>query len=165
MTHSPAPGWYPDSNGSSRYWDGVAWTKHTAAAPHAAPVAAYAPATAPQYAAQSNAVAPYVPAATQIAHSDPNLAYQQHLAYMAATRITVSPPRTGDSNGLATAGFILGLVSFVFMPIVLIPFLGLLFYGALSITGLVLSIMGIVRSNVTGTGLGLAIAGLVLSVL
>ncbi len=25
----PPPGWYPDGNGVTRYWDGSAWTEHT----------------------------------------------------------------------------------------------------------------------------------------
>ena len=29
MTQSPA-GWYPQPDGSQRYWDGAAWTEHTA---------------------------------------------------------------------------------------------------------------------------------------
>lgn len=29
----PPPGWYPDSHGTTRYWDGSAWTEHTQAAP------------------------------------------------------------------------------------------------------------------------------------
>lgn len=84
---------------------------------------------------------------------------------MAASHMTFVPAVTGESNGMALAGFILGLVSFLFTPIALIPFLGWFIYAALSITGIVLSIMGIVRSKVTGTGLGLAIAGLILSIL
>lgn len=32
MTTSPA-GWYPQSDGSQRYWDGAAWTNHVAEAP------------------------------------------------------------------------------------------------------------------------------------
>lgn len=34
---APAPaGWYPDGNGGQRYWDGSAWTEHTAPAADAA---------------------------------------------------------------------------------------------------------------------------------
>lgn len=33
---TPAPGWYPDASGVQRWWDGTAWTEHTAA-PVAAP--------------------------------------------------------------------------------------------------------------------------------
>lgn len=28
MTGEPAPGWYPDGRGSTRWWDGRAWTEH-----------------------------------------------------------------------------------------------------------------------------------------
>lgn len=27
---STPPGWYPDAGGTQRYWDGQAWTAHTA---------------------------------------------------------------------------------------------------------------------------------------
>lgn len=30
-----APGWYPDASGTQRWWDGTAWTDHTAHAPAA----------------------------------------------------------------------------------------------------------------------------------
>lgn len=63
---------------------------------------------------------------------------------------------TGEPNGLATAGFIVGLVS-IFMP---------LFFGlAIGVTGLVLSIVGSVRSSTTGTGKALAVWGIALSAL
>lgn len=44
----PAPsttpaGWYPDDAGLQRYWDGTAWTDHTAAPVAAAPFGAAAP--------------------------------------------------------------------------------------------------------------------------
>jgi hypothetical protein len=39
MTDAPA-GWYDDGNGGLRYWDGAAWTEHTApSTPPGAPVA------------------------------------------------------------------------------------------------------------------------------
>lgn len=50
---SPAPdaaapaGWYPDGNGGQRYWDGSAWTEHTAPAADAAAGTHADPAAAP----------------------------------------------------------------------------------------------------------------------
>ena len=29
-SETPAPGWYPDASGVQRWWDGTAWTEHTA---------------------------------------------------------------------------------------------------------------------------------------
>lgn len=42
MTESPA-GWYPQQDGSQRYWDGSAWTAHTAPAAPPAPAPYGAP--------------------------------------------------------------------------------------------------------------------------
>lgn len=59
---SVAPGWYPDGNGATRWWDGSAWTEHVAPAqaPAAQPAVAQQQAEAAaqaQYAQQ--AYAPY----------------------------------------------------------------------------------------------------------
>ncbi len=45
MSETPQAGWYPDPNDASqqRYWDGNAWTEHTAAATPQAPAASSAP--------------------------------------------------------------------------------------------------------------------------
>jgi len=54
MTQSPA-GWYPQPDGSQRYWDGTAWTSHTAPAaqppppPYGAPVGGYGQQYGQQY--------------------------------------------------------------------------------------------------------------------
>lgn len=144
------PGWYPDSAaGALRYWDGVAWTAHLhphpvpgpdqehfaepEAMPHIHPaVQQYAPPVVPQYA----------PPATQ-AYAQPGYAP----AYVRRG--------TGEPNGMAIAGFIIGLAS-IFMPL----FVGL----AVGVTGLVLSIIGSSRSLITGTGKGLAITGIIASI-
>jgi hypothetical protein len=61
VTDTPQAGWYPDPNDATqqRYWDGTAWTEHTAAgvAQAAAPVAPTAPAApaAPSFAADISA--------------------------------------------------------------------------------------------------------------
>lgn len=59
------------------------------------------------------------------------------------------------SNGLGTAGFVLGLLGLVFFWI---PFLGI----SLAILGVIMSGVGISSGKKTGSGTGLAIAGLVL---
>lgn len=59
------------------------------------------------------------------------------------------------SNGLGTAGFVLGLLGLVFFWF---PFLGIF----LAILGVILSGVGISSGKKTGAGTGLAIAGLVL---
>lgn len=42
MSDQAASGWYPQPDGSQRYWDGSAWMPHQAAAPLPAPVPVYA---------------------------------------------------------------------------------------------------------------------------
>lgn len=64
-------------------------------------------------------------------------------------------PQRPPSNGLAVAGFVVGLVS-VFMPLVI----GFVMAGV----GLGLSIGGLVRAGRIAAGSGLAVAGLVLSI-
>ena len=44
----PAPGWYPDGHGNSRWWDGLGWTDHLADPhPYAVTAPSFLPATAP----------------------------------------------------------------------------------------------------------------------
>lgn len=61
-----------------------------------------------------------------------------------------------DSNGIAVAGFIVGLVS-IFMPLIL----GV----AAGVTGIILSSIGISRSKFSGRNRGIAVAGLVLAII
>lgn len=59
-----------------------------------------------------------------------------------------------QSNGCATAGFVLGIFGFIFPT------------GLLQLVGLILSIVGVVKAkSVNGTGRGMAIAGIVLCTL
>lgn len=125
-----APGWYPDSMGVVRYWDGAQWTLHT-----------QAPQT-PQ--------APQAPESAQALYAQPQQFAQQPYQQQYQQQVV----GTGASNGLATAGFIVGLVS-IFLP--------LIFGLGAGAAGLVLSIIGANKSATTGTGKGLAIAGIILS--
>lgn len=136
MTPTP-PGWYPDQRGEQRYWDGENWTPHVAAQPY-------------------GQVQPY------------GQAQQVSPVPRQACAPGYGVPRTGyavQSNSAATAGFVLGLLSFIFLPVVVIPILGWLIYLALSVTGLILSIVGLSRASALGSGTGLAVAGLILSIL
>lgn len=45
MSQAPA-GWYPQPDGTQRYWDGTAWTEHISGTPQAAPSETPAPAVA-----------------------------------------------------------------------------------------------------------------------
>lgn len=66
-------GWYPDGNGGQRYWDGSAWTEHTAPGPNRAVVPVHNPTAGGSYAPyaggypQGLVVAPKNPALAAIA--------------------------------------------------------------------------------------------------
>ena len=72
-----------------------------------------------------------------------------------------TPAPTQGSNGLAVAGFVLGILGFLgsFIPIVNIGAI------VLALIGAVLAAVGLARSKSVRAGKGLAVAGLVLSVL
>lgn len=141
---SAAPGWYPDSLGETRYWDGQRWHATVAPVPAALAVAA-APlpaasvpgSTAPGSTAPGSTALAAVPQPVQPVYAAPTVVVHK------------------QSNGLAVAGFVLGLVS-VFMPLVI----GFVMAGA----GLGLSIGGLARAGRIAAGTGLSVAGLVLSI-
>ena len=72
-----------------------------------------------------------------------------------------APAPSQGSNGLAVAGFVLGILGFLgsFIPVLNIGAI------VLAVIGAVLAAVGLARSKSVHTGKGLAIAGLVLSVL
>lgn len=65
------------------------------------------------------------------------------------------------SNGLATAGFVLGLLGLLVSWIPVLNIVGII----LGILGAILAAVGLVKSKRAGAGKGLAIAGLILGVL
>lgn len=123
-------GWYPDAQGTMRFWDGASWTPHTAP---------------PAPAQDAQDVLPVAASAM------PPTVWQANPATSALTSVQVAS--SPDANGVAVAGFVIGLVS-VFLPLVF----GLV--GGLA--GLTLSIVGLALPF---RRRGLAIAGLVLSIL
>lgn len=71
---------------------------------------------------------------------------------------TINPPQ---SNGMATAGFVLGLLGLLICWIPIVNILGIV----LGLLGAVLAAVGLAKSQKVGTGKGLAIAGMILGVL
>lgn len=142
-----APGWYPDSTGVVRYWDGAQWTAHTQA-PQSAPTE-YA-----QRPEQFTSSTELQPVPRYEAPEQGHYAAPQYQPQYAQPQYQQRIVGTGEPNGIAIAGFVVGLVS-IFLPLIF----GLGAGGA----GLVLSIVGALKSSTTGTGKGLAIAGIVLS--
>lgn len=68
------------------------------------------------------------------------------------------PPQPAAGNGLATTGFVLGLLGFLGAWIPLLNVIGIL----LAVLGVIFAITGLVRASKVGTGKGLAVTGLVL---
>ena len=85
--------------------------------------------------------------------------YQQQTQWPQPSAPTPTP--TQGSNGLAVAGFVLGILGFLgsFIPIVNIGAI------VLALIGAVLAAVGLARSKSVRAGKGLAVAGLLLSVL
>ena len=132
------------------------------------PVAQAAPAPAPQTVAQPVAAPapapqpiPVQPVYQQPAYQQPAYqqqvqpAYQQPVYTQPVTVAPVAAAPAKRSNGAATAGLVFGILTLVFC---LIPFL---FWG-FALFGLIFSIIGVAKRNVSGKGK--AIAGLILTV-
>ena len=152
----PPAGWYADpaASGSVRYWNGTAWTEHTA--PHnpvPSPVSPVASATAQPAGFGS---APYAqPAGTETSYRDP-AAYaplQSHSPYPGPQYVVAGPPK----NGKATRALVWGIVSLFINPFALPSVLAIVF-GAQSRT----TADQMERAGLVDSGRGRATAGLVL---
>lgn len=72
-----------------------------------------------------------------------------------------APPRPSGSNGLAIAGFVLGLLALLTSWIPLLNILSII----IGVLGVILAAIGLAKAGKIGSGKGLAIAGLVLGTL
>lgn len=148
MSNAPA-GWYDDGSGVQRYWDGLQWL-----APGVAPAAG----TASGFAAIEQQL-PLVqhPVVQYPAAQHPGAPLSQQPALIVQQPYGVAPVVQRTTNGMAVAGFVIGLVS-MFLPLVI----GL----AGGTAGLVLSIIATAKHNPQRQGgKGLAITGIILSAL
>ncbi len=135
---SVPPNWYPDPDGEGlRYWDGTAWTTHTA--PAVAPAEPAAESQAPTQAAASQAPATQ-PAAAQ---APPNSRGQP----------AVSATAAGDRSGKPTT---LEWVLSIGLPIV--PLIGLIW-------GLYLRYRGGAKKNAGNVAILLSLAVVLIAVL
>ncbi|WP_454301889.1 hypothetical protein [Salana multivorans] len=71
------------------------------------------------------------------------------------------PPPVQSGNGLATAGFVLGLLGFLGSFIPLLNVVGIV----LGVIGAILAAVGLAKAKTAGSGKGLAVAGVILGVL
>lgn len=141
MTNAAA-GWYPDQQGMLRYWDGLAWTEHTAP-----PMAQH-----PTAIVVRESPRPFAASAMPHPQSYTAPGYLVPAQSASVMPIYASAPVASLPNGVGVAGFVVGLVS-VFLPLI---------FGIIGgVVGLVLSIVGLSRPNRVR---GLAIAGLILSI-
>ena len=110
------------------------------------------PVTDPKYMAAAAPVAMRAPVPAQQTAIRPQVAQQQYAQpYQPVYPVQPAP----QSNGMATAGFVISLLSFIMFSFTLImPILGIIF-----------SSVGISKAKRTNTGKGLAITGLVLGIL
>lgn len=178
---SVPPGWYRDSAGAMRYWDGSGWTQSVEPGagvepdPGRGPTHGHgqAPVQPSPYpgapASPPGAPAPYPgtqgqvlppprpghPAQHQLHPSpQPGRQVQPYGPQVAASHYApITGPPVKLRNGLGTAGFVVSLVS-VFLPFI---------FGLVGgIVGLTLSCVGLSRQHLPK---GLAIAGVVLGIL
>lgn len=91
MTQAPA-GWYPQTDGSQRYWDGTAWTAHTApaappapdpyGAPYGTPYGQYGYPVAPKNPAISLLVSFFVPGVGSMINGDVGIGVAILIGYL-----------------------------------------------------------------------------------
>lgn len=128
------------------------------------PYAAQSPAASAYPQAAQNPYLPHVasPGAPGAAQYAPN-PYAQPGAPMGYTQQNVSfmMPPVQQSNGVATAALILGIVAFFFA---VIPFIGIFIAAPCGLLAFILGIVGAVKGNSIKKGLGPAIAAIVISI-
>jgi Domain of unknown function (DUF4352)/Protein of unknown function (DUF2510) len=138
---SSSAGWYPQSDGRQRYWDGQRWTEN------------FAPGTAPVTTPPTGGE----PARPSVENEHVIPVNQQPTP---APQSGGAPAVVKGSNGLAVAGFVLALLGALtsFIPIVNLG------GDFLAFLGLIFGVVGLVQSGKRGAGKGLSIAAIILAV-
>ncbi len=144
---SVPPNWYPDPDGEGlRYWDGTAWTTHTA--PAVAPAEPAAESQAPTQPAASQA-----PATQPAAAQAPPTSRGQQAPPTSSGKPAVSATAAGDRSGQPTT---LEWVLSIGLPIV--PLIGLIW-------GLYLRYRGGAKKNAGNVAILLSLAVVLIAVL
>lgn len=129
-TNQPPAGWYPNPQDSaqSRWWDGHAWTDHTNATPPATVVPSMAPPAPP------TAPAAMPDSGQQFDSTSPGVKlWERTEAYRVGN---ATADRKAGTNAPATAGLVLGIISVVANPLLLV-----------GITSFILSVKGLSRAR------------------
>ena len=145
-------GWYDDGSGNQRYWDGNAWTEHTAPGPAAAPAAG-------ADASPAAAAAPASFAATSGQPTAPG-------SPVATSDATFAPAPGSDRTPhvLGIIALVVAAIGFIFACIPFVPIVGWILLP----TAFVLSIVALFLKGAKWpaiTGLALSIVGTIIGVI
>ena len=162
MSETPPAGWYPDSTGTVRWWDGEQWTEHTPPPP---PTQATPAAEAqPEQPAHGDPVQP--------AHGDPVLRAadeeesREIRRPVGSRRAVVETSQTGEPSGIGKGLAMTALgVAVVSLLLCWIPIVNnaVFFLGAI---GLILAVIAYRRARQgKSEGRGMAFAAILISVL
>jgi hypothetical protein len=155
---NPPAGWYADpvTAGIVRYWDGTAWTEHTA--PHAPiPPATSSPLVGGNGETAGYSAAPHSSAAGSYGQPAGYAPMQSYSPYSSGSvnphYVVAVPPK----NGKATRALVWGIISIFINPLALPSILAIVFGAQARTTAEQME-----RARLVDSGRGRAIAGIVL---